>query len=169
MSKFSCRICNQNFEIEDGLAADVVEALTSSKTGPICSVCFEQWRETRPAAEPKAVPARDSRYLFTDDMSEISGFGGGYEQTCRNMVAAGMEWFDANPEAAPRFKGNESIYGVILEDNEDAKALSAAVVGAADGDCTGAMHQAVISHCFYARKNGWEKYCEAMREQGEQE
>lgn len=163
MSRFACRVCSQVFEIEDGMAADIAKALTSDKAGPICPTCFEQWVETRPEVEEPVVPVRTSPYLFTDDMDEISGFGGGYEQTCRNMVAAGMEWFDANPDADPKFKGNESIYGLILEDNEDAKALSAAVVAAANGDCTGAMHQATVSHCLYARKNGWEKYCEAMR------
>lgn len=79
------------------------------------------------------------------------------------MVLAGLDWFDAHPDADPKFHGFKDVYGVISEDNDDAKALSNAVVAAADGDCTGAMHQAAISHIFYARKNGWAKYCEQMR------
>ena len=98
------------------------------------------------------------RYSFTPDMGEISGFGGGYEQTCRNMLIAAVERLDAHPEADPQFHGFKGIYGVIQEDNEDAKALSKIVVGASGGDCTGAMHQAVISSALYIKKNGWEKY-----------
>ena len=37
-------------------------------------------------------------YSFTPDMREISGFGGGYEQTCRNMLIAAVEWLDAHPD-----------------------------------------------------------------------
>ena len=40
-----------------------------------------------------------SKYVYTDNMSEISGFGGGYEAACRAMVVAGLEHLDANPQA----------------------------------------------------------------------
>ena len=101
---------------------------------------------------------------WTDDMGEISGFGGGYEATCRAMAFAGMDWLDANPDAAPQFTGYKNIYGVITEDNEDAKALSAAVVAAAGGDCTGAMHQATIGHALAYKRLGWDEYCRQLRE-----
>ena len=101
------------------------------------------------------------KYEFTKEMGEISGFGGGYEQTCRYMLKAGLEWFDKNPKADPKFKGFKNIYGLIMEDNADAKALSKAVTDATD-DCTGAMHQAVISSIFYIKKNGWDKYVKEM-------
>jgi len=101
-------------------------------------------------------------YEFTEEMGEISGFGGGYEQTCRNMLKAGLEWLDENPQAKPEFHGYKNVYGVIIEDNDDAKQLTKAVVDAADNDCTGAMHQAVISSILWIRKNSWEKYVEAM-------
>ena len=103
------------------------------------------------------------KYQYTDDMGEISGFGGDYEQTCRNMVVAGLEWLDSNPNSDPQFHGYKSIYGVITEDNEDAKKLSDAVVNASGGDCTGAMHQATISRILWIRKNGWDKYCDECR------
>ncbi len=101
-------------------------------------------------------------YEFTPEMGEISGFGGGYEETCRAMLKAGLEWLDANPKADPQFHGYKNVYGIISEDNADAKALSKAAVAAADDDCTGAMHQAVITSVFWIRKNGWEKYVEVM-------
>ena len=102
--------------------------------------------------------------IYTDDMGEISGFGGGYEKACQAMVLAGLAWFDAHPGADPKFHGYSNIYGIIEEDNDDAKALSDAVVAASGGDCTGAMHQATISHVLVARRLGWEGYCAKMRE-----
>ena len=104
-----------------------------------------------------------SKYTFTDDMGEISGFGGGYEQVCRDMLVAGLTWLDSNPDADPKFHGYEGVYGILTEDNDDAKALSKAVVGGSGGDCTRAMHQAVVSSCLWIRKNGWDAYCAQMR------
>ena len=105
-----------------------------------------------------------SKYQYTDDMGELSGFGGGYEEACRKMVVTGLEWLDAHPKADPQFHGYENIYGVIIEENDDAKQLSKAVVDATGGDCTGAMHQCTISHILWIHKNGWETYCAKRRE-----
>lgn len=98
-------------------------------------------------------------FVFTDEMSEISGFGldTGYEKACRAMVVAGIEWLTAHPDADPKFHGFKGVYGYIVEDNDDAKALTQAVLKACP-DCSGAMMQAVINHVFYARKNGVEAY-----------
>ncbi len=101
-------------------------------------------------------------YEYTEEMREISGFGEGYEDTCRAMVKAGCEWFDANPDADPQFKGYEGIYGIITKENDDAEALSKALLDASDGDCTGAMHQASISHIMVIQKEGWEWYVKEM-------
>ena len=104
---------------------------------------------------------------YTDDMCEISGFGGSYEATCRAMVLAGLDWFDAHPDADAKFHGYKNIYGVICEDNDDAKALTEAVVAASGGDCTGAMHHACIGHILAARRLGWDGYCAEMRREKE--
>lgn len=104
-----------------------------------------------------------SKYQYTDDMGELSGFGGGYEATCRAMVVAGLEWLDAHPNADPKFHGYKDVFGLIAEDNEDAKALSEAVIDASGRDCTGAMHQQAIQHILWIRKNGWDKYVEVKR------
>lgn len=101
-------------------------------------------------------------YEFTPTMGEISGFGGGYEAACRAMLKAGMEWLDAHPSADPKFAGYKDVYGILTEENQDAKDLSEASVKASGGDCTGAMHQAVISTCLWIRKNGWDRYVEEM-------
>lgn len=102
--------------------------------------------------------------VWTDDMGEISGFGGGYEATCRAMAFAGMDWLDAHPEADPKFHSYKNIVGVIQEDNDDAKALSEAVLSASGGDATGAMHQATVSHALAYKRLGWDEYCRQLRE-----
>ena len=104
------------------------------------------------------------KYEFTKDMEEISGFGGGYEKTCRKMLTAGLKWFDENPKAKPKFHGYKQIYGIIGEDNEDARALSKAVIKGSDGEATGAMHQAVIIKILWIRKNGWNAFVKEMSE-----
>lgn len=157
-----CAKCSRIVALPDN---PVVVALADAAGAPLCEACFDDWRAKAEVNAPPApvVEQRPTRYVFTEDMGEISGFGGGYEQTCRNMLAAGMEWLDAHPAADPQFKGFQGVYGLISEENEDAEALSAAIVAGAHGDCTGAMHQAVTSHCLFIRKNGWEAYCQKMR------
>lgn len=100
-------------------------------------------------------------YEFTKKMGEISGFGGGYEQTCRAMLKAGLEFWDNNPSLDPKYKGFKNVYGILADNNADAKKLDEAIVNAVN-DMTGAMHQAVISSIFFIHKNGWEKYVEEM-------
>jgi len=157
---FRCARCGNDVDIP----ADV-ESLVNALGQPLCPGCFALWHQTQRIQEPPEILVRQSKYQFTDDMDEISGFGGGYEQTCRNMLAAGVEWLDAHPSADPQFQGYENIYGVIHEENADAKALSEAIVKATDHDCTGAMHQTVITHCLFIRQNGWEEYCKIKKKE----
>ena len=103
-----------------------------------------------------------TKYEYTSTMKEISGFGGGYENTCRAMVVAGLEWWDANPDADPKWGEFKNIYGLTTEENEDAKTLQNVMNEAAKNDCTGAMMQATMSHVLYIHKNGWEKYVSDM-------
>lgn len=101
---------------------------------------------------------------WSDDMGEISGMGGGYEAACRSMVLAGIKWIDEHPDADPHFRGYKNIYGIINEENDDAKALTAAILVPVDGDCTGAMHQASIGHVLAYKRLGWDAYCKELRE-----
>jgi hypothetical protein len=103
------------------------------------------------------------KYEYTDDMGEISGFGGGYEQACRDMLLAGMKWLDDHPEADPQFRGCEGVYGILTEDSKDAEELSKAVTAVCDG-CSGAMHQAVCSHLVWIKSNSWDEYVRIKRE-----
>ena len=95
-----------------------------------------------------------TKYNYTDDMDEISGFGGGYESTCRAMVIAGLNWWDENPQADPKWGEYKNIYGITTDENEDAKAMQHVMLEAAKDDCTGAMMQATMSHVMFAHKSG---------------
>src|SRR3989344_6171304 len=102
-------------------------------------------------------------YEFTDEMREISGFGGGYEANCRAMLRGGLEWWDAHPEAGPKFTGLKGVLGLVSEDNDDARALSDAMLAAtSEGDTSTAAHQFVLSHIFFVRENGWDAYIADM-------
>jgi hypothetical protein len=116
------------------------------------------------ALESKLPETQIPGFEWTADMHEISGFGGGYERTCRAMVSAGCNWLSEHPDADPQFHGYKGVYGVIAEDNDDAKTLSKVVLDAAGGDCTGAMHQASIGHVLAWRRMGsWLAYQREMR------
>jgi hypothetical protein len=96
--------------------------------------------------------------VFDSEMSEISGFGGDYEEACRKMVLAGMKWLDEHPTADPQFHGYTGIYGVITEDNADAESLTKVIVAASGGGTSGAMHHASVSHVMAYKRLGWDGY-----------
>lgn len=102
-------------------------------------------------------------YKHTEDMGEISGFGGGYEAVCQNMLDAGVKWLNEHPEANPDYKEFANIYGVTTDENDDMKALQDVLVKASGNDCTGAMMQAVSGRLMFIKKNGWDKYCSELR------
>lgn len=101
------------------------------------------------------------KYQFTENMQEISGMGGGYEKACRNMVIAGLEWFDKNPDADPKFEQFKNIYGITANENKDMKAMQDAMLKVCEG-CSGAMMQATTNHVLFIKANGWDKYVEEM-------
>ena len=100
---------------------------------------------------------KKSKYQFTDKMGEISGFGGGYEEACRAMVVAGLEWCDKHPKADISYKEYKNIYGLTTGESDDCKKMEDAMSAVNDG-CSGAQMQACKSHIMFIRKNGWDKY-----------
>jgi hypothetical protein len=98
--------------------------------------------------------------VWVEGMGEISGFGGGYEQACQQMLRQGLQWFTDHPDAKPEFKGFKNVFGLITEENHDAKSLSDAICAGVEP--SGAMHQAVIGHLFAIRRMGWEAYVAEM-------
>lgn len=95
-----------------------------------------------------------TKYPWTSEMGEVSGFGGGYEAACRDMIYSGLAVLEANSDPGPR----------SLD-----KALSDACP-----DCSGAMHGAALNACKFIQANswpnanqfslaiGWSKYVAAM-------
>lgn len=107
---------------------------------------------------------KTTEYKHTPDMGEISGFGNGYEATCQDMLNAGVHWLNEHPNADPKFLGYTNVTGICLEDNQDAKNLTKAVIdGAGEYGATGAMHHHVIARVLKIKEKGWEWYCAELR------
>lgn len=97
-------------------------------------------------------------------MGEISGFGGGYEKRCQDMLDAGVRWLEGRGNADLKGHGYQNVFGIFEADSNDAKQLEEVILAAAGGDATGAMHQTVMQRLFFISKNGWDKYCAELRE-----
>ena len=97
-------------------------------------------------------------------IADISGFGEDYEEACQKMLQAGWEWLNTHKEQND-LKGiiHEGIYGIFEPNSKDAEDLSNAVVKAVP-DCSGAMHQAVMSHLFFINKEGLDKWKSKVKE-----
>ena len=102
-----------------------------------------------------------AKYPWGETMGEISGFGGGYEAACRDMIYAGLVWLDAHPGADLKATTYRNVFGILNAESEDAKALDK-IVCAACPDCSGAMHQATMSALMFIAKQGWPRYVAAM-------
>ena len=105
-------------------------------------------------------------YRHTPDMGEISGFGGGYEACCQDMLEAGMNWLvakQAEREVDLKASTIPNVYGLLRADSSDAKELEKAVLAAANGEATGAMHHTVMARLIWIAANGWDKYCAELR------
>jgi len=111
-----------------------------------------------------------SKYDFTEDMDEISGFGGPYEDCCRLGLKLGCEWLDEHPNANLELKTFQEIFGICEPNTSDAKALSDHVcqgverILGEEWGLSGAMHQAIMMALLYIKGNGWEAYKLAMTE-----
>lgn len=107
----------------------------------------------------------EGKFQWNEAMREISGFGGSYEQACRAMISAGMEYLDARSDADPKFSEYSNIVGIINADNDEAKALEKHMVEACgDESPTGAMVHYSVNHVLKARELGWEAYVRMMVE-----
>lgn len=103
-------------------------------------------------------------YRHTEEMGEISGFGGGYESCCQDMLEAGVKWLAERPDANLEGHSFKGIYGIMVPDSDDAKELDKVVIDASGGEASGAMHHAVMSRLFFISKNGWDVYAEKVTE-----
>ena len=106
------------------------------------------------------------KYDYSKVKGEISGFGGGYENACRKMVIAGLEWSDEHPDSDLSFKQFKNIYGLTTDESDDMKLCQEAMSKAVNDGCTGAMMQVTMIHLMFIRKHGWDKYVEEMNKEG---
>lgn len=100
----------------------------------------------------------------TQDTFSISGFGGGYEDTCQQMLWRGVAYLaEVKPDPAmwDGAKEYQNVYGLMVTDGEELKALEAAMMPPGT-DATGAMHQAVMGHLRFIHLNGVEKWREHL-------
>lgn len=108
-------------------------------------------------------------YEFTEGMGEISGFGGGYEECCRVMLKAALEWMDVHPDANPRYSSLENVFGLLRSEEEAAKKMDRAMMDAAvrefgeRGAPTGAMHHAVVLLALWIKAHGWDAFVKARK------
>jgi hypothetical protein len=103
------------------------------------------------------------KYPWGPGMGEISGFGGDYENACRDMIYAGLVWLDLHPGADLKASAYQNVFGILTAESDDAKALEKRVLAACP-DCSGAMHQVTMSALMYIAKHGWSAYVERMTE-----
>jgi len=95
---------------------------------------------------------KDDKQFETID---ISGMSGSYEWGCQAMLQAGVKYLSEQPDFHFDYKGFKNVYGVCWTDTPWGKDLDKAITDAVSGDCTGAMHQAVIAHLIYIHKHGY--------------
>ena len=100
----------------------------------------------------EVIDTQDFRH--TPAMGEISGFGGDYEIVCQDMLSAGVDWLYRQGQKAARKPRLNS---------DDEKYLSRVIINASKGECTGAMHDNIMSKLSFIAKFGWAEYCNQMR------
>lgn len=99
-------------------------------------------------------------FLWTPEMGEISGFGGGYEAACQKMTQAGVAWLQAEPRRldvltrpdAPEAEQN-TVFRALLD-----------CVGDAEEGSSGAMVGAAARHALRIAADGWPAYVTKMIE-----
>ncbi len=101
------------------------------------------------------------KYPWTTAMREMSGMGGNYEEACRKMLYTGLAYLEDKVDCDLKMSTYRNIAGILTADSDDAKELEKAILNEVP-DCSGAMHQAAMQHCFFIAKNGWIKYTEEM-------
>ena len=113
----------------------------------------------------EAIELITKEQLFKPNQREVSGFGGSYENGCRDMIIAGVNWCIDNPEKAKHLSYGKltNVYGICVPNNEYAEELDKIVTKAADG-CTGAMHQACIAHILWISAHSIDEYIKEMIE-----
>lgn len=107
-------------------------------------------------------------YRHTPEMGEISGFGGGYEKTCQDMLEAGVEWMLEHPEFEFSAEGYQGAVGLVYANNEETQELMHVIVNASknkDGapEADGAQIHGIMQRLGFIANNGWHAYVAQCR------
>lgn len=91
-------------------------------------------------------------------MKPINGFGPANSAACERMIVAGLDFLDTVPASDPQFSFDP--YGSANPDpqNDDAKALLTAMLGAVGGSPPAAIVIFAVNQVLWVKQNGWEKY-----------
>ena len=100
---------------------------------------------------------------------EISGFGGSYEQACRDMAKAGALWLREHPDELAKWRKASHEYrdrtGKTYTPPHiyppSYKEFENAIVAVCD-DCTGAMFGASQGHAIAIFERGWDEYVKCV-------
>ncbi len=101
-----------------------------------------------------------SKYIFTPEMDEITGFGGVYEETARAMLMEGLRWMDEHPEAKLTYEKGKITNG----STEHAQLVDAVVAkGNTIGGATSLLLEMVLELLYYIKAEGWEAFEEMFK------
>ena len=97
---------------------------------------------------------------------DLSGMGGGYEEMCQKMLWRGVKHLETIKPSVEMWQGAteyKNIYGIMITDGVELKALESSMLPPDDNDCSGAMHQCVMGHLRFIHRNGLIKWEEGLR------
>jgi len=104
------------------------------------------------------------QYEWNDEMDEVSGLGGEYEEACREMIAAGLQWLEDNDGPVVKFSGGQNVtarIGPAAGEIDDLREHMASVV---EFDVTPSMLHVCVKHALYAYDIGWLSYTTRMED-----
>jgi len=104
------------------------------------------------------------QYEWTDEMAEISGFGGEYELSCRKMITTGLEWLEDNDGPIAEFSTGHNVTARIDEGTEATGELRAHMASAVDVDPSPSMLHLCVKQALYAQEIGWDAYVTRLRD-----
>lgn len=98
-------------------------------------------------------------------MDQISGFGGGYEEHCRNLARACVAWLEEHRSSLV-FQDDGSFRFGSTDDEARAAydRMCDHVDNATGNQSSGAQVGAAASHGAFIFAKGWDAYAESMRQ-----
>jgi hypothetical protein len=108
------------------------------------------------------------KYQYTDKCRKMFCYGQVYEDACRRMVIAGMEWLDEHPDADIKIDTYNRIFDMTVPMADDIKKLEDVMSASAECGNAGNVIQDTVNHVLYARKIGWDAYIREWEKVGEE-